>query len=277
LFGEGPVNTDSRPLLEFSAPKVMHHNDNTINARIASQSWLSQKTANVIREFTTNIDAQIDRAVFSLSFNSPTRDMVDLAKASPEQKARYAAILSDYCSKNIVQDFSFISDPEFQKIYITTQIDAMKKKIETRHEKYRLYFHLANLYLLLKNSEEAENYYRKSIAANPRYDRAYFNLGNVLSEQNRLDESESLYREAVKIYPYYAKAYHNWGNILVRQGKLEDAAEKFRRALVLDPGYAQSHRNLGIVLKKLGMTAEGDRHLEEAARLSENSAGASTR
>jgi spermidine synthase len=273
LFGEGPVNTDNRPLLEFSAPKVMHFNDSTINARIGSESWLSPKTVNIIREFNANIDSQIDRAVFSLSFNSPTRDMVDLAKATPEQRARYIGILTDYCSKNVVQDFSFINDPELQKMCIATQIEVMKKKIQTVSDKDRLFFHLANLYLLMNNSEEAVNYYKMSISANPRYDRAYFNLGNVLSEMNRLDEAEKLYREAIRIYPYYAKAYHNFGNILARQGKMEEAAQKFKKALELDPGNIQSHRNLGFVLKKLGRTAEGDRHLEEAARLSENAPG----
>jgi tetratricopeptide (TPR) repeat protein len=79
-----------------------------------------------------------------------------------------------------------------------------------------------------------------------------------------------MYRKTIQIYPYYARAYHNWGNNLVRQGNLVEAAEKYRQALSLDPGYAPSHRNLGIILKRMGRTAEGERLIEEAARIGQN-------
>ena len=38
FFGKGPINTDERPFLEFSAPKIMHASDPTIAARIMSNS-----------------------------------------------------------------------------------------------------------------------------------------------------------------------------------------------------------------------------------------------
>jgi tetratricopeptide (TPR) repeat protein len=83
-----------------------------------------------------------------------------------------------------------------------------------------------------------------------------------------------MYREAIRINPLYFKAYHNWGNLLVREGKLEEASANYLRALSIDPEYAQSHRNLGVVLNRLGRTAEGNRHLEEASRLTEENGGA---
>ncbi|MDP2983718.1 MAG: fused MFS/spermidine synthase [Candidatus Latescibacter sp.] len=270
LFGEGPINTDNRPMLEFSAPKMVHTIDPTIPSRIAEEGLLSRQTQSVVSEINANVDSQIDKAVFTLSFNNPFKDMVDLAKATPEQKVRYAAVLSDYCSKNLVEDFSFISDPELLKMCIMAQIGAMQKKLAASPEKDRLLTHLGNMYGLLKQPQESANIFRQAIAANPRYDKAYFNLGIALSELNQLDESTSMYRKTIQINPSYARAYHNLGNNLVRQGNLGEAAEKYRQALSLDPGYAPTHRNLGVVLKRLGRTAEGERLIEEAARIGQN-------
>jgi spermidine synthase len=270
LFGEGPVNTDNRPILEFSAPRMIHVFNRAIPSRIAEDGALSGRTQSIVSEMNTNIDLQIDRTIFTLSFNNPFRNMVDLSKATLEQRARYAAVLTDYCSKNVVEDFSFESDPELQKMCVMAQIETMQNKLAVSPEKDLLLTHLGNLYGLLKQPEKAVSFFRQAIAANPRFDRAYFNLGNALSEMNQIDESTGMFRKAIQCNPYYARAYHNWGNNLAREGNFGEAEEKYRKALFLDPSYAQTHRNLGVVLKKLGRTAEGERLIEEAARLGEN-------
>jgi len=41
LFGEGPVNTDNWPLLEFTAPKLMHRVDAMIAKNIFSEKRLT--------------------------------------------------------------------------------------------------------------------------------------------------------------------------------------------------------------------------------------------
>lgn len=273
LFGQGPINTDNRPLLEFSAPKLMYRlEDPTIMEYLVKKRWLTPKTKNIIHEINSNIDAQIDRAVLNL----PLTIQVDLSRATPEQKARYSGILSSYCSKNLVEDFSFVSDPELMKMCILSQIKAMQKKINTVQDKNGLFSHLANLYDMLKMPAEVINYYTMAIESNPSNDKAYFNLGNVFAEQNLLDEAIKMYRKAIQINPMYAEAFHNLGSLLARQNKLEEAAENLRQSLSLDPESIPSHLALGNVLKELGRTAEGNKHLEEAARLEKNKSGASS-
>jgi spermidine synthase len=274
LCGQGPINTDNRPRLEFSAPRLMYHEDFSIRENLVKKRWLTPGTEKLIREVYSDVDAQIDKAVFTLSFNTPLPNMVDLSKASPEQKARYSKILSSYCSENVLEDFTFVTDPELQKMCIAAQIESMQKKINTVRDRDRLFSHIAHLYNLLKMPQEAISYYTLAIETNPRNESAYINLGNILAEQDLFDDAIRMYREAVQINPLSTQSFYNWGCLSARQGKLVEAEEKLRRALSLDPEFALAYRSLGEVLTKLGKSAEGNEKIEKAARLGASQATA---
>jgi spermidine synthase len=53
LFGEGPVNTDGWPLLEFVAPKLMYRDDPMIRRNIYSERWLTPKTSNIVQQYSS--------------------------------------------------------------------------------------------------------------------------------------------------------------------------------------------------------------------------------
>jgi spermidine synthase len=264
-FGEGKINTDNRPILEFSAPKLMYlRDDPAIREHLSKERWLEPGTRKVIIGLNSNIDTQIDLAVLNLSFNILVQDMVDLTHATPEQKARYEGILTSYCSDNVVDDFTFISDPELQKKCISAEIESLQKKIDTVREKDALFSFLGNLYGSMKMPAEAISYFNLAIETNPRNYMAYFNLGNVLASQDLFDESIRMYSEAVHINPIYIPAYHNWGNILLRQKKLAEAGEKYRHVLALDPDSVPSHLALAEVLREQGKTDESKKLQQEA-------------
>ena len=48
LFGEGPVNTDDTPLLEFAAPKLLYQIDPAIQQNIMARGRLSIETKSII-------------------------------------------------------------------------------------------------------------------------------------------------------------------------------------------------------------------------------------
>jgi len=100
LFGPGPVNTDIRPLLEFSAPKLIHREDASIAREIRSGKWLSPETKAIADLAKTDIDSQIDFAAYALSLYAPFMDMVDLQNAAQLQKERYFNLLEKYYSSN---------------------------------------------------------------------------------------------------------------------------------------------------------------------------------
>jgi hypothetical protein len=103
LFGNGPVHTENRPHLEFAAPKLIYTDDPMIRQNISDKKWLSDKTREIIRRNSTDIDTQIDFVAYALSVFSPTvvlQSRMDLAAATSGQRQRLSDPLVDYCGKH---------------------------------------------------------------------------------------------------------------------------------------------------------------------------------
>jgi len=272
LFGKGYINTDNHPMLEFAAPKLLHFYDPTMAENIVSKKWLSKETERIIQEFSSDVDAQIDIAVYYLSFNEPYQKIVDITKATPLQRERFYNLMETYCAGNYVTDFSFINDEELKKKCISTQIEFMLDKLNSVPEKAPLYFHLGDLYYENGMLDEAITSYSKVLEIDPEVDVVHYNIGKILSVQEKFDEAAHHYQEAVRINPEYVLAMNNLGNILVREGKINEAVSLYRKALSIDNEFSLAHKNLGIVLKESGKTEEGEAHIQEALRLEQKSA-----
>ncbi|MBW1766343.1 MAG: fused MFS/spermidine synthase, partial [Deltaproteobacteria bacterium] len=152
LFGNGPINTDDRPRLEFLAPKLMHLLDLSIVKNLMANYWLSRETVAVVDEFFSNIDSQIDLVAYALPFikkNMPFQFPVDLSQSTLEQRERFSRLMEEYCANNIVKDFSLLGDEVIKKRCINVQIKAVLDrldKIDTTQNKESLSIHLRNLY-----------------------------------------------------------------------------------------------------------------------------------
>jgi tetratricopeptide (TPR) repeat protein len=82
-------------------------------------------------------------------------------------------------------------------------------------------------------TKEAIAEFRTAVDVNPRFTPAYNNLAEGLVTQGKLDEAEMYYRRSVAEKP--SAAVHNaLGIVLSRLGKGEEAAEQFARANAMD-------------------------------------------
>ena len=110
LFAEMPINTDNNPYLEFQAPKLVHNygSRSVIAEKIWKNRKISEQTASIINNNIIDIDSQIDSAAYAMSFNIHDKIDIDLSKASTIQRERYSKLIEEYCSNNLVYDFSFI-------------------------------------------------------------------------------------------------------------------------------------------------------------------------
>ncbi|MCK5423677.1 MAG: hypothetical protein KAJ08_16010, partial [Deltaproteobacteria bacterium] len=128
LFGPGPVHSDNLPHLEYAAPKQMYSDDSSIKKNIRSKKWLSQETRAILQE-TANLEGQIDFATYALSVYNPFHNMVDLLKATPQQKGRFFEIVEDYCSRALIKDYSIFTDQELKERCLSAQIETMQNNI----------------------------------------------------------------------------------------------------------------------------------------------------
>ncbi|WP_165071445.1 tetratricopeptide repeat protein [Paludisphaera rhizosphaerae] len=124
---------------------------------------------------------------------------------------------------------------------------ALAKAIEHwKPEKRRIpIMHMGHLFHEAGDHEQAAEWYRRAIEADPDDAGGYIYLGGMLAKQGRLYDAEEATRKAVTCTRgCIDEAYLNLGQILRARDRLAEAAECFREALRRDPDYREAHRAL---------------------------------
>ena len=136
----------------------------------------------------------------------------------------------------------------------TESLNIFKKAISVKADDAKLYCNIANIYLQLRELDNAVQYYNKAIKLDPNFFEAHCNLGTALQEYNNKKSLESAiisFNKAIAINSNFYLAYNNRGNVLKDLGKLKDAVDSYNQSLKINPNYAVAHSNLGDVLVRL--------------------------
>jgi spermidine synthase len=273
LFGTGPVNTDNWPMLEFAAPKRMHHTDVTINRKLQTEKRLTRTTIDMIQQVMSDVDAQIDYTAYALSVYAPFPNMVDLSKATPSQKKLFFELFDTYCANNTV-DYAVLKDDQLKARCRSVQIEAIRNRIDLMPDKDLSYFYLADLYFAEDMLDEAVANYYKSLQVRPDFVKAHFNLGGTLAKQGKFEGAIKHFTEALRIKPNFATAHSHLAYALARQGRIEQAVEHFTKALYIEPDDVEIYSNLGGMLAKQGRLNEAIPNFIKALRIDPNFADA---
>ena len=263
LFRDGPINTDDRPLLEYSAPRAMHGIDTTIIQRIgrSAATALSRKIAEIQKENQSGVKGQIDYAEYFLSFrggdNSMLQYPVNLAAATPEQKERYFGIVEDFCSRTPISDFSMLRDQEARNRCFTRQEAALLARLDADADLERrvaLYEHLGWINLQNQRSGRAVEYFSKGLELAPDKAEVRGNLGMALLTNGQYVRAEEELAAAVRLDSGYAPARGNLGRAIAAQGlgRLDEAIAHYRDVLRLNPANAEICNDLGAALADQG-------------------------
>lgn len=270
LFGEGRVNTDNHPWLEFSAPRLMHVEDESIGPKIIERRAIYPRTAAIIRQSKKDVDWQIDYVAYGLSLYRTDilpRHPVDLEKATTSQKERFGGLVEAYCAANVVPDLSFLGDTVLHERCLATQIQAVRGKIDASPYKAELLFHLAKLYLEKGDMEGAVGAYSRGLALKPHRADAHINLGFALEKMGRGDEAMAHFKEASRLIPHDPTAYYNIGDFYYQSGRMEQAVEYFKEALRIAPKDVKTLFMMGSVMAKQGKLDAALGYYEEALAL----------
>lgn len=112
--------------------------------------------------------------------------------------------------------------------------------------------------------QEAESYYRRSLAVNPLQPNVHNNMGNLFKLQGRLDDAVDAFREAVRLKPNYAEAHLNLGLTLSAKGGHVEAEKCCRAALRIQPNYLLAKQTLASELNELQRPKEAEKILRQA-------------
>ena len=265
LFRDGPVNTDNRPLLEYSAPRTMHGIDTSIIQRIglAIGSTLSTKIAAIQKENQSDVDGQIDYAEYFLSFRGGDDSMlqypVNLAAASPEQKERYFGIVENFCSRTLISDFSALRDQELRNRCFLRNEEALMARMNedaglTQQRKAAIYEYLGRNNMQNQRPAKAVEYFSRVMEFAPGEATVHNNLGMAFMAMGQYLRAEDELTTAVRLNSGYANARANLGQAIAAQGvnRLDEAIAHYRDALRLDPVNAEACNNLGTALAEQG-------------------------
>jgi len=267
LFGPGPVNTDNNPTLEFSAPKLMYNTDTPIALRIRSIGILNKETEKVVQQLNSDIDFQIDFAEYALSVNSPFKGMVNLPKASAEQKERFYQLVEDYCKRDVI-DYSLIRDSELRQRCMKAQIKHITDNIASMPDKALEYKFLGELYLKNSMLDESVESYTKSLENRPDDAESHYNLGIVYAKQGIMEQAQKhLYQAAEFNLKYSAIIHKIIGKAFLSQNKLQEAAGAFQKYLQLEPADFQTHNELGATYGRMGQFDLAIQHFSQALKL----------
>jgi len=270
LFGQGPIHTDSRPLLEFSAPRLMYRKDPAIADNLAKKKRLSDTSTDIIRHSKADADSRLAYASYALSLYEPFEHMMESKEAGSPQAQRVIRLVEQYCAENPAAWAVF--DDDLARKCRRAQINSLEPMLDKVPDKAASYALLGSLYKAEGNSDQAIRYYSKSLQVDRDNATVRTSLGTVIAGQGRPDEAVFHFMEALQADPYYAVAHNNLGYAMLDLGRNDEAVLHFQEALRLDPDYKRAQVNLAKALARLDRLDESSRQYEKAVKLTPDDA-----
>jgi spermidine synthase len=230
LFGDGPLHTDDKPLLEFAAPRQLFISDIGVEKQIARRARLPEDIRRVV-EANKAAGARLDMVAFAASAFAPSFQLVEPYELDPPQRDRYLEIVDAYCRDVPVGDYGVLPEKSLRTRCAGFQLERIRKHLSTHPTDGPAYHSMALALKQVGKRQEAIEAFLKAVSLNPYDFHAYNNLGITYLEDGDLKASESAFRSAIQDNPAYAKAYFNLAEIRARQGLREKAASLLRQGL----------------------------------------------
>jgi len=157
----------------------------------------------------------------------------------------------------------------------------LKKAVEAKPQSYRAWFDLGFVYSAAKQTPEAIEAYRKSVAAKSDIFESNLNLGILLARQGNSTEAAKYLEAATQLKPT-ANPDEGLARAWLSLGLVEEARDPqksiaaYAQAAALTPKDPVPHLDAGLLLEKQNKLDEAAREYQVAVELDSNSASAIT-
>ena len=259
--GDGPINSDRYPYLEFLAPRrayrfALSHNLEALAARRSDvEPWLITRPGD-----PANLLASLRRAALA----APAL----LSGHSIYQRStfEYGSALTEYRRAAMIDPAdasipALIGSVESTRaMWMREYADRARNGDATPEERVTL----AHLYREAGRLEEAIATLEGVVAADPRRADARRELAAALSSVGRTDRALAEYEEAIRLAPDSAEARNDVGLLYLTRGDHARAAASFEAAARLDPKSSAAFHNLGVVYGARGDAARAEAAYRDA-------------
>jgi tetratricopeptide (TPR) repeat protein len=233
--GEGPLNTDTHPILEFSAPRYLYQDTMADNLR-ELLSFRKERQKPYEKAMTHFLKAMI----YFYEKNA-TAYLAELTRAV-QKSPQWGKLVSLY-EENIYQEAEFY----FKKGQEREAFDLLLKASPYLKKSARIQYTIGYLYQKEKNWELAKKSYQRAIRINPKFAQAHNNLGVVYLHLRKNKSAYKAFKNALEIEPGYLEAHLNLAYCLLEQKALEGAELEFKICLQLNPNLSSTYNGLGVV------------------------------
>ncbi len=157
-----------------------------------------------------------------------------------------------------------------QKLDVLKQAEQQANLLENKinpdaHSK--VFYEVANSYILLKKYEEAISSYDQALQIKPDFHEAWNNRGSALNDLRRSEEAISSYDQALQIKPDFHQVWNNRGNALRNLGRYEEAISSYDQALQIKPDFHEAWNNRGSALNDLRRSEEAISSYDQALQI----------
>jgi spermidine synthase len=199
--GPGPLNSDDRPLIEFSAPKSL----------LRSTLGGAQSAAGIF--------SSLDRAArlpFPAVENAPPS-----AASSPASRALLLRRIGGYyCSQGLLERATAL----------------LMESLRLNPSDPEAGFELGRAHFFSRRFGEAEALLKRAMQAMPSSRKAYVYLGSLYFNLKDPSKGHEVYLQMTRRLPKEAEGWFGLGASAMHLGRKEEAREDLKRALELDPG-----------------------------------------
>jgi spermidine synthase len=253
FFGEGPMHTDNRPRLEFSAPKKLYgagsDPDQNLDQAIEDRRLLSPDTKNIMQAHDA-VDQLLDLIEFAASVNIPIFHSIN----HQDLKVR-AKPVSNNCKKflrkTLVPSYNLFSDITLKQECAEIQINMIKQKMASGEFRADDHYNLGLALSAAGKMEEAVLHLETTVTMDPFHLDGHMAMGLLMAEQGNMDKAVHHFTKTLKISPMNAQAQKYMGMAKFQQGNLEQAVFHLSKALEIMPDDGVLINELARALAKL--------------------------
>jgi len=303
--GEGKLNTDRRPRIEFSAPRSHLANTtpknldwllsnyrpqdmpldlSTEEAKAASnraekmgrfqmEAALARYQGNPVKALgICNEARKLDPSNRAILFETAVNENVlakMFIKAGGLEKAR--DLLDDALStgRSTLTTLDNLATLAFHAGKPELALEYTKRAIALNPRLASTTLRMALCFMALHKPSEALPWCEKAMKLNPEYTQAYFTRGDIAFSLGEPDKALELYKQALnkKGAVYAASDWRIYGAMLAKKGRLEEAKDAVMKSLDMAPDDSASWLELARLYHALGRDADAAAALSKAKSL----------
>ena len=301
LTEEVPINTDDKPLLEFSQTKLRDRKEceiANITAILKYKKIIFPYLGNIgmdekgkdklkaeIEKYSTATKLVIEGHLADRKGipGERSKKYYEALKINPDDmNAKYLLeeikreeinlkkkVETDSLDQRNYADIAlyYIKESKFQE-----SIYYLQKAIELKPDDIEQYIGLGGVYMRLGNKDKALEVFYKAISVEPQNADLRFKIANFLNENDMYLSALRELEEARKLNPKNANIRYNLANAYIRNNEIMKGIDEYKKAIELNPKDVSFHYNLANCYTMNSLYEEALVEYKEALKLNPNDA-----